>query len=101
MTILCWRCVQAEEKAPEKLAFDLKLVGFDEKSKIKVIKEVRVISGLGLKEVSPIKFPPCVSVKDHTYHIILRTFKPCVCVGQHIPEQCCLMPVCVCLVCGI
>jgi ribosomal protein L7/L12 len=54
MAFLCWRCVQAEEKAPEKLAFDLKLVGFDEKSKIKVIKEVRVISGLGLKEVSPI-----------------------------------------------
>ena len=31
---------------------DLKLVGFDDKSKIKVIKEVRAISGLGLKEVN-------------------------------------------------
>lgn len=29
---------------------DLKLAGFDEKSKIKVIKEVRSIAGLGLKE---------------------------------------------------
>ncbi|GKY96281.1 hypothetical protein MPSEU_000587600 [Mayamaea pseudoterrestris] len=29
---------------------DLKLTGFDEKSKIKVIKEVRSIAGLGLKE---------------------------------------------------
>lgn len=37
----------AEEK---KTIFDLKLVGFDAKAKIKVIKEVRTIAGLGLKE---------------------------------------------------
>ena len=30
--------------------FDLKLLGFDAKSKIKVIKEVRSLTGLGLKE---------------------------------------------------
>lgn len=43
----------AETAAPvveEKKIFDLKLVGFDEKSKIKVIKEIRAITGLGLKE---------------------------------------------------
>lgn len=42
----------AEEAAPveEKTAFDVVLKGFDAKSKIKVIKEVRAISGLGLKE---------------------------------------------------
>ena len=42
----------AEEAAPveEKTAFDLKLVSFDAKSKIKIIKEVRAITGLGLKE---------------------------------------------------
>eukprot|EP00948_MAST-09A_sp_MAST-9A-sp1_P001875 g1875.t1 len=40
----------AEEAAEEKDSFDLKLTGFDAKSKIKVIKEVRAISGLGLKE---------------------------------------------------
>lgn len=34
----------------EKTNFDLKLTGFDAKSKIKVIKEVRTITGLGLKE---------------------------------------------------
>lgn len=34
----------------EKTAFELKLTGFDAKSKIKVIKEVRTITGLGLKE---------------------------------------------------
>lgn len=34
----------------EKKIFDLKLIGFDDKSKIKVIKEVRAITGLGLKE---------------------------------------------------
>ncbi len=43
--------LQEEEKPAEKEAFDLKLVSFDDKSKIKVIKEVRTISGLGLKEV--------------------------------------------------
>ena len=42
----------AEEAAPkeEKTVFDVKLLGFDAKSKIKVIKEVRTITGLGLKE---------------------------------------------------
>ena len=44
--------LQEEEKPAEKEAFDLKLVSYDDKSKIKVIKEVRTISGLGLKEVS-------------------------------------------------
>jgi large subunit ribosomal protein L7/L12 len=34
----------------EKTIFDLKLTGFDDKSKIKVIKEIRTITGLGLKE---------------------------------------------------
>ena len=39
-----------EEEKVEKTAFDLKLMAFDAKSKIKVIKEVRAITGLGLKE---------------------------------------------------
>eukprot|EP00591_Stephanopyxis_turris_P006061 CAMPEP_0195522660 /NCGR_PEP_ID=MMETSP0794_2-20130614/21031_1 /TAXON_ID=515487 /ORGANISM="Stephanopyxis turris, Strain CCMP 815" /LENGTH=189 /DNA_ID=CAMNT_0040652463 /DNA_START=214 /DNA_END=783 /DNA_ORIENTATION=- len=39
-----------EEVVEEKTAFDLKLNGFDSKSKIKVIKEVRAITSLGLKE---------------------------------------------------
>ena len=40
------------EEAPVevKTSFDLKLLGFDAKSKIKVIKEVRAIANLGLKE---------------------------------------------------
>lgn len=38
------------EAVEEKTAFDLKLVSFDAKAKIKVIKEVRSIAGLGLKE---------------------------------------------------
>jgi ribosomal protein L7/L12 len=40
----------ATEEVQAKTIFDLKLVGFDAKAKIKVIKEVRAISGLGLKE---------------------------------------------------
>ncbi|KAK7360097.1 hypothetical protein VNO77_02073 [Canavalia gladiata] len=39
-----------EEKKAEKTAFDVKLDGFDAASKIKVIKEVRTFTTLGLKE---------------------------------------------------
>jgi large subunit ribosomal protein L7/L12 len=42
--------VASEQVVQEKTAFDLKLVAFDEKSKIKVIKEIRAITNLGLKE---------------------------------------------------
>ena len=42
--------VPEEAAAPAKTTVDLKLVGFDEKMKIKVIKEIRAIGGLGLKE---------------------------------------------------
>lgn len=41
---------EAAAPAEEKTAFDVKLTGFDAKSKIKVIKEIRAITGLGLKE---------------------------------------------------
>jgi len=39
-----------EEVKEEKTSFDIKLTAFDAKAKIKVIKEVRSVSGLGLKE---------------------------------------------------
>jgi len=38
------------QAAKEKTAFDLKLESFDPKAKIKIIKEVRAATGLGLKE---------------------------------------------------
>jgi ribosomal protein L7/L12 len=41
----------AAEVVKEKDAFDVKLKAVDAKAKIKVIKEVRAITGLGLKEV--------------------------------------------------
>ncbi|KAM7479902.1 hypothetical protein LguiA_028115 [Lonicera macranthoides] len=41
---------QAEEKKAEKTAFDVKLEKFDVAAKIKVIKEVRAFTNLGLKE---------------------------------------------------
>jgi len=45
--------------------FDLKLMGFDDKSKIKVIKEVRSLSGLGLKEAKElVESAPKVILKD-------------------------------------
>jgi large subunit ribosomal protein L7/L12 len=39
-----------EEKKVEKTAFDVKLDGFDAAAKIKIIKEVRTFTSLGLKE---------------------------------------------------
>jgi len=41
---------QEEEAKEEKTAFDVKLESFDAAKKLKVIKEVRAITGLGLKE---------------------------------------------------
>eukprot|EP00535_Pseudo-nitzschia_heimii_P002151 CAMPEP_0197184218 /NCGR_PEP_ID=MMETSP1423-20130617/9495_1 /TAXON_ID=476441 /ORGANISM="Pseudo-nitzschia heimii, Strain UNC1101" /LENGTH=256 /DNA_ID=CAMNT_0042634989 /DNA_START=89 /DNA_END=856 /DNA_ORIENTATION=+ len=55
----------AEEAVEEKTIFDLKLVGFDAKAKIKVIKEVRSIAGLGLKEAKElVEGAPKVVQKD-------------------------------------
>ena len=39
------------EPAKEKEFFDVKLAAFDAKAKIKIIKEIRTITALGLKEV--------------------------------------------------
>lgn len=51
--------------AEARTAFDLKLTGFDAKSKIKVIKEVRAIAGLGLKEAKEmVEGAPKVVMKD-------------------------------------
>ena len=44
----------APEPVKVKEAFDLKLVSYDAKAKIKIIKEVRTITALGLKEVSSV-----------------------------------------------
>ena len=44
--------VVVAEPVKEKDAFDIKLTVVDPKSKIKIIKEVRALTGLGLKEVS-------------------------------------------------
>jgi large subunit ribosomal protein L7/L12 len=49
----------------EKTTFDLKLLAFDPKSKIKVIKEVRSIAGLGLKEAKDlVEGAPKIIKKD-------------------------------------
>mmetsp|Transcript_9091 Transcript_9091/g.23012 ORF Transcript_9091/g.23012 Transcript_9091/m.23012 type:complete len:282 (+) Transcript_9091:43-888(+) len=55
----------AEEVVEAKTIFDLKLVAFDAKAKIKVIKEVRTIAGLGLKEAKElVESAPKVIQKD-------------------------------------
>jgi large subunit ribosomal protein L7/L12 len=54
-----------EEVQKVKTIFDLKLIGFDAKAKIKVIKEVRSIAGLGLKEAKDlVESAPKVIQKD-------------------------------------
>jgi large subunit ribosomal protein L7/L12 len=55
--------VEAAAAAPK--TFDLKLMGFDAKSKIKVIKEVRAIANLGLKEAKElVESAPKIIQKD-------------------------------------
>jgi large subunit ribosomal protein L7/L12 len=55
----------ALEAPAEKTLFDVKLSGFDAKAKIKVIKEVRAIAGLGLKEAKElVESAPKVVSKD-------------------------------------
>ena len=54
---------EAVEEGPK--VVDLKLVGFDAKAKIKVIKEIRAIAGLGLKESKElVEGAPSVIQKD-------------------------------------
>jgi large subunit ribosomal protein L7/L12 len=54
-----------EEQKEEKKTFDVKLVSYDEKSKIKVIKEIRAITNLGLKEAKElVEGSPKVVKKD-------------------------------------
>jgi large subunit ribosomal protein L7/L12 len=49
-----------EAPAAEKTTFNVKLASFDAASKIKVIKEIRAITGLGLKEVSSLFLVLCL-----------------------------------------
>ena len=54
-----------EEAQPVKVTVDLKLTGFDPKAKIKVIKEVRAIAALSLKEAKDlVEGAPKVIQKD-------------------------------------
>lgn len=55
----------AAEPVEEKKIFDVKLTGFDASGKIKVIKEIRSITGLGLKEAKElVEGVPKVIKKD-------------------------------------
>lgn len=46
------------EEAKPKEAWDLKLCSYEASSKIKIIKEIRVITGLGLKEAKEMAEKP-------------------------------------------
>lgn len=56
--------VQGEEKKAEKTAFDVKLEKFDAAAKIKVIKEVRAFTNLGLKEAKELVEKAPVTLKQ-------------------------------------
>lgn len=60
----------AAEPAEEKTSFTVKLESFDAAAKIKVIKEVRAVTGLGLKEakelVSPFLLPSMLPANPTT-----------------------------------
>lgn len=56
---------QAAPAAEARTVFDVKLVSFDTKSKIKIIKEVRSLASLGLKEAKDmVEAAPKVILKD-------------------------------------
>jgi len=56
---------EAAEPVEEKTIFDVKLTGFTAANKIKVIKEIRTITGLGLKEAKEmVEGAPKVVKKD-------------------------------------
>eukprot|EP00750_Incisomonas_marina_P019449 INCI3403.1.p2 GENE.INCI3403.1~~INCI3403.1.p2 ORF type:complete len:187 (-),score=51.27 INCI3403.1:178-738(-) len=55
---------EAEEKE-ERHVFDVKLESFDDKAKIKIIKELRALTDLGLKEAKAlVESAPCIIKKD-------------------------------------
>ena len=66
-----WQAAAAEvEKPPEKTEFDVKLTGYEAAAKIKIIKEVRGVTSLGLKEAKElVRFaghaPACRDVLLH------------------------------------
>ena len=59
----------AAEPAKEKEVFDIKLTVVDAKAKIKIIKEVRTITGLGLKEVRALDHCGCVLCVEGVSHL--------------------------------
>ncbi|GKV41561.1 hypothetical protein SLEP1_g49072 [Rubroshorea leprosula] len=68
---------KGEEKKEEKMVFDVKLEGFDAAAKIKVIKEVRGFTDLGLKEAKDLveKAPTLLKkgvTKDEAEKIIAK-----------------------------
>ncbi|KAJ1452273.1 ribosomal protein L7/L12 C-terminal domain-containing protein [Pelagophyceae sp. CCMP2097] len=56
---------EAAPAAPVKEYFDIKLVSFNPANKIKVIKEIRALTGLGLKEAKDVvEGAPAIVKKD-------------------------------------
>ena len=69
-----------EEVVEEKTVFDLKLTGFDAKSKIKVIKEIRSVTSLGLKEAKElVEGAPVSFISSHSILCCLLSISIWVC----------------------
>lgn len=67
----------APEPVKEKEAFDIKLTEVDPKSKIKIIKEIRTITGLGLKEVNSYFFFCNTSLIEAKLYLGQRISREC------------------------
>lgn len=67
---------EVAEPVKERDAFDIKLTVVDPKSKIKIIKEVRALTGLGLKEVSNISAAMEPNLCMYYYDIIVLRNDP-------------------------
>lgn len=73
---------EAAAPAEEKTEFDIKLTGFDAAAKVKVIKEVRSMTTLGLKEAKELvrtESPPTLPLPSPRPHCGLAARPPSAC----------------------
>ena len=61
---MCTGCLRSSATVKEKSAFDIKIGAVDPKAKIKIIKEVKAITGLGLKESKELVEKAPVVIKE-------------------------------------
>ncbi|MCL7025144.1 hypothetical protein MKW94_022394 [Papaver nudicaule] len=77
-----------EKKAAEKTAFDFKLEGFDAAGKIKIIKEVRTFTDLGLKEAKElVEKAPTLLKKGVTKEEAVKIIEKMTAIGAKVTME--------------